>query len=84
MFEIKYRKSVEKDLRLLPSPIRKALISKIILLAEEPLPVGAVKLQGATNLYRIRKGDYRILYEINNQEVVVIIIKVGHRRDVYR
>jgi len=49
-----------------------------------PKPQGAEKLKGSENTYRIRTGDYRILYEIQNQELVVYVIETGRRREVYR
>jgi mRNA interferase RelE/StbE len=50
----------------------------------EPRPQGAEKLAGRQHLYRIRQGDYRVIYSVNEQDRVVDVIKVGHRRDVYR
>ena len=84
MYNILYKKSVEKELRKLPKPTLTAIVSKIQKLAENPKPNGSVKLRGATNLYRIRHSDYRIIYRINDGELVIIVIKVAHRRDVYR
>jgi len=49
-----------------------------------PRPVGCVKLSDSADGYRIRVGDYRILYEMRDRELVIIVVKVGHRRDVYR
>ncbi len=84
MYNILYKKSVEKELRKLPKSTLTAIVSKIQKLAENPKPNGSVKLRGATNLYRIRFSDYRIIYRINDGELVIIVIKVAHRRDVYR
>ena len=84
MYNILYKKSVEKELRKLPKSTLTAIVSKIQKLAENPKPNGSVKLRGATNLYRIRHSDYRIIYRINDGELVIIVIKVAHRRDVYR
>ena len=84
MYNILYKKSVEKELRKLPKSTLTAIVSKIQKLAENPKPNGSVKLRGATNLYRIRFSDYRIIYRINDGELVIIVIKVANRRDVYR
>ena len=53
-------------------------------LADDPRPPGCVKLAGADDLYRIRVGAYRIVYAIEDDRLVVLVVKVGHRRDVYR
>jgi len=53
-------------------------------LTRNPRPHGVKKLSGEQNLYRIRAGDYRIIYQIRDKELVVLVLKLGHRRDVYR
>lgn len=60
------------------------LIEKIKSLASQPRPSGAEKLAGRPNLYRVRQGNYRVIYSVDEQLRVVDVIKVGHRRDVYR
>lgn len=60
------------------------LIEKIGSLASEPRPAGAEKLAGRTNLYRVRQGNYRVIYSVDDSLRVVDVVKVGHRRDVYR
>ena len=62
----------------------KGIVRKIQGLADNPRPAGVVKLSGEQQLYRLRHGDFRIIYEIRDDEVLVIIVKVGHRRDVYK
>jgi mRNA interferase RelE/StbE len=57
---------------------------KLDALQEEPRPVGVEKLAGAENLYRVRVGDCRIVYAIRDRELVVIVIRIGHRREVFR
>jgi len=84
VYNILYKKSVEKDLRKLPKPILLIIVSKIQKLSENPKPNGSVKLRGATNLYRIRHADYRIIYSIDGKELTIIVIKVAHRKEVYR
>lgn len=83
-YEIEYKKSVEKDLRKLPASQFKAVVAKIQNLATEPHPNGSVKLRGASNLFRIRHTDYRIIYQVIDNRLIVLIVKVGHRREVYR
>jgi mRNA interferase RelE/StbE len=84
MYKILYKNSVEKDLRKLPKSVIKPIIKKILALAKNPRPNGSVKLRGATNLYRIRYTDYRIIYSFNGDELVIFVIKIAHRKEVYR
>ena len=82
-YKITFKKSVAKDLKSLPKSDIKRILSKIVSLSENPRRKGAIKLSGE-NLYRIRQGLYRIIYEISENELVVQVIKVGHRSDVYK
>lgn len=82
-FEILFRQSVAKDLRQIPKKDVARILKRIEGLKTDPRPPGAEKLSGREK-YRIRQGVYRILYEIQNEQLVVVVIKVGHRRDVYR
>ena len=63
---------------------RARLIASIQALATQPKPMGAEKLSGQIDLYRIRVGNYRVVYEIDNGQIVVTVIKVGHRKEIYR
>jgi len=82
-YKITFKKSVAKDFKALPKADIKKILSKIDSLAENPRREGAIKLSGH-NLYRVRQGLYRIVYEIRDSELIVQVIKVGHRSDVYR
>jgi mRNA interferase RelE/StbE len=84
MYKLRYKKSVLKDLKKLPKTIRVAIVKKIQSLTDNPQPNGSVKLRGASNIYRIRHTDYRIIYSIESGELVIFIIKVAHRKEVYR
>ncbi len=83
-YEIIYKKSVDKDLRKLPLAIRKIIVSKIQALATDPHPAGATKLRGSADLFRLRHSDYRVIYQIQKGKLILLIIKVGHRREVYK
>jgi mRNA interferase RelE/StbE len=63
---------------------RQRLVRRIELLGEDPRPAGCQKLTGGADRYRVRQGQYRIVYEIRDDELVVLVVKLGHRRDVYR
>lgn len=82
-FELRFKPSVAKDLRGVPKSDIRRLLNRIESLRDEPRPAGCEKLTGR-ELYRIRQGVYRVVYSVDDDRVVVEVIKVGHRRDVYR
>lgn len=83
IYELRVRASVAKDLRGLPKADVRRVLARIEGLSIDPRPAGAEKLSGDEK-YRIRQGDYRILYSIDDRQVIVEVVKVGHRREVYR
>jgi mRNA interferase RelE/StbE len=82
-YRIVFRRSVVQDLRPIPNRDLRKILVTLESLAEEPRPSGIEKLSGQDR-YRVRQGNYRIIYEINDTDVVVVVVKVGHRKDVYR
>ena len=82
-YDLVFRKSVAKDLRALPKKDVKRIMQRIRALVLDPRPPGCEKLSGQER-YRIRQGAYRIIYEIADATLLVLVVKVGHRRDVYR
>lgn len=82
-YELRFKPSVAKDLRDIPQTEVKRILARVETLQDDPRPPGAEKLS-AQERYRLRQGNYRILYTIAEAEVVVEIVKVGHRRHVYR
>lgn len=83
-YKIKYDKRFIKELEKIPSNIREKLKLAIEGLKDTPRPSGCIKLTGYKNLYRIRVGDYRVGYEIHDQLVVIVLVTVAHRRDIYK
>ncbi len=83
IYELRFKASVAKDLRGLPKPDIQRILVKVEGLRENPRPPGSEKLSGDEK-YRIRQGDYRILYSIDEQQVIIEVVKVGHRKHVYR
>jgi len=81
---VELSKRAQRELRKLSSDLQERIISCLEALAENPRPPGAEKLAGEENAYRVRVGDYRILYEVRDVVLVVIVMRIGHRRDVYR
>jgi mRNA interferase RelE/StbE len=73
-----------ETLRNLPRTDQRRVAARIDALAENPRPPGVEKLEGADDLYRIRAGDYRIVYRIEDERLIVLVIRIGHRREVYR
>ncbi len=82
-YSIFFKKSVEKDLKAISKKELKKIINRIEGLAEEPRPQGCEKLTGQER-YRLRQGRYRIVYSIQDNELTVWVVKVGHRKDIYR
>jgi mRNA interferase RelE/StbE len=72
-----------KELEALPAKDRRRIVPRIEGLASEPRPHGCEKLSGLEQ-YRVRQGDYRVVYGVDDEARVVIVVKIGHRRDVYR
>lgn len=83
-YKVEITPAAQRIIKKFPKNIQRKLIEIIELLAEEPRPVGVVKLSATGNLYRVRTGDYRIIYEIQDRILLIVITKVGHRRDVYK
>ena len=82
-FELRFKPSVAKDLRGIPRGDVQRILARIEALRNDPRPTGCEKLSGQER-YRVRQGHYRILYRVADTELVVEIVKVGHRREVYR
>ena len=82
-YRILFKSSVAKDLSGIPRPQVLAILERIQALAQDPRPRGCEKLSGLAR-YRLRQGSYRIIYAISDDEVVVLVVKVGHRSHVYR
>lgn len=84
VYKIVYKSKVKKELRKINKKDLRIIIAKIELLKANPFPTGYTKLKGSASLYRIRHSDYRIIYEVNDGILIVTIVQVGHRREVYR
>lgn len=82
-YRVLIRSSAERELDALPNTVHKRVAAKIVALGADPRPAGCKKLSG-TDGYRIRIGDYRVVYTVDDKAVIVTVVGVGHRRDVYR
>jgi mRNA interferase RelE/StbE len=82
-YEVKLKSSVKKQLKKLDKDHTERILVRIYLLADNPYPNGAKQLTGM-KAYRIRIGDYRVIYEVIKKQLIVQVIRVAHRKDVYR
>ena len=82
-YKIYFRKSAAKELGKFPNPTVQKVIKRIEALAIDPRPVGCEKLTGQ-EFYRVRQGNYRIIYSIQDDELTVWVVKVSHRKDIYQ
>jgi mRNA interferase RelE/StbE len=83
-FDLQWRTSTKKDLRRIPHEAVSRIIAEVEKLADDALPHGSEKLSGSERTYRIRVGDYRVVYEVLREAKIVEIQRVRHRKDVYR
>jgi mRNA interferase RelE/StbE len=84
LYKVTPKPSVEKDLRSLTKSAISRVIKALEHLADDPFPRQAIKLKGGKQLYRLRVGDYRVVYSINQKAKEIIVHYVRHRREVYR
>ncbi len=82
-YKIYFKESVEKDVSTIPQKDLQKILRRIKALAQDPRPAGHEKLTGQER-YRVRQGRYRIVYSIQDKELTVWVVKVGHRKDIYR
>jgi len=83
-FRIELTPAAARDLRKLVPEVRRRVASRFDALAVNPRPRGVEKLEGEDDLYRVRTGDYRIIYTVQDDVLLVAVVKIGHRRDVYK
>ena len=83
-YELIIKPTAEKNLDKLPRPARRRIVDAMKELRSNPRPSGVVKLAGDENLWRIRVGSYRLVYEIHDDRLVVLVLSAAHRKDVYR
>ena len=83
-YTVELKKSAVKTLHKLHQPIQKRIVDKLSEIENSLPPSAETKLKGNNPFHRIRVGDYRIIYEIQNDILVILVIKVGHRKDIYK
>ena len=82
-YAVQFRPRAAKQLKALPKGVRRTIAQVIDALAENPRPSGAVPLKG-TDFMRVRVRDYRVIYELRDDVLLVLVVRIGHRRDIYR
>lgn len=84
MYSVYFDRDVEKDLARVPKAINNRIVSKCLTLATQPRPQQSMKLQGTENIYRLRVGDYRVIYHVDDRQKTVTVYHVRHRQGAYR
>jgi mRNA interferase RelE/StbE len=83
-YKIEWKRSASKELRSLPKDVIAEIVTRVTSLGEDPFPLGVKKLAGAEHTYRIRFSSYRVIYTVSKDNLLVEIVRVGHRQSVYR
>ena len=83
-YRLEISRTAERQLRKLPADARRRVARAMIALGDDPWPPGSRKLTGHEDVFRIRVGVYRIIYSVSGRTLVIVILKVGHRKDIYR
>jgi mRNA interferase RelE/StbE len=83
-YTVRFKPSADKALRKLPEMVQKRIVAAVEGLQSNPRPSGCVKLEGEDALWRIRVGDYRVVYHIRDKELIVVVVRIAHRKDVYK
>ena len=83
-YRIEFRPSALREMRRIPRPFRLRLMTAVAALASAPRPPGSIRLQGPEGFHRVRVGDYRIVYLIQDRVLLICVVRIAHRKDVYR
>ncbi len=83
-FSVELKNSAAKALKKLPKSAQKRIVDRLTELEASLPPIEETKMKGNNPFHRVRVGDYRIIYEIQNDVLVILVIKIGHRKDIYR
>ena len=83
-YSVKLAPAAERQLKRLQKPTQDRIFKRLLTLEFNPRPHGVKKLKGEPNLYRIRDGDYRIVYQVKDKALIVLVVNIGDRKDIYR
>jgi mRNA interferase RelE/StbE len=81
---VEFTASAAREFRALDRQMQRRISGKLLELAEDPFPAGVRKFHGEEDHWRIRVGDYRVIFRVEKRRVVIVIVRIGHRREVYR
>jgi mRNA interferase RelE/StbE len=84
VYSVHLAPAAERQLKTLAKPAQQRIVRRLRKLEDNPRPHGIEKVTGSEDFYRIREGDYRIIYTIKDQDLIILVVKIGHRKDVYR
>ena len=82
-WQVEIERKAQKALKKIPNPYKSNIIEAIDDLSVDAYPHGSKKLKGAADLYRIRVNDYRIIYQVREKKLLILIVRIGHRKDIY-
>lgn len=83
-YEVEITPAAKRQIKKLTKSIQQLIVERLEELVENPRPPGVLKMEGEENLYRVRVGDYRIIYQVQDRMLLIVVVKVGHRGNVYR
>lgn len=83
-YRVEFKPSAAESFRKLPKSAQRRITARLEALRENPRPQGVEKLKGKKDLYRLRVGDYRVVYQVQDEILLVLVLGVGHRKDIYR
>jgi mRNA interferase RelE/StbE len=83
LYRVEWKRSAVKELRALPKEVVEKILKAVEELSTNPYPVSVRKLVGVEHTYRIREGDYRVIYTVTASALVIEVVRVGHRKDIY-
>lgn len=83
-YAVIFKPAADKELQKLPTHVQKRIVAAAEALQDNPRPRGCVKLEGADDLWRIRVGQYRVVYTVKDDKLLVLVVRVAHRKDAYR
>ena len=83
MYSVTVSKSAKKTLSKLPNEVIKKILDALDDLVEEPRPMGYIQLKGRSG-YRIRVGNYRVIYDVNDDELLILVMEIGNRKEIYK
>ena len=84
MYKIEFKRSAKKELSKLPQKDQVLILKAIKRLSDDPLPSGSKKIVGSELTYRIRIGNYRVIYNLYNKELTIEVVRIGHRKNIYQ